>query len=67
MGRKKSGGGGGAGASVCVEVTANDYSVGNALDVYTCKQSANQQWRLLAGGLLSSGNPAEFYCAGACT
>jgi galactosylceramidase len=60
------GGGGGGNASVCVDVTANDYSVGNALNVFACQQSANQRWRLLAGGLLSSGDPAEFYCAGAC-
>ena len=54
------------GASICVDVTAAQYSVGNGLDVYPCQPAANQQWRLLEGGLLSSGDPAEFYCAGAC-
>jgi hypothetical protein len=55
------------GASICVDVTAMDYSVGNALDVFPCQAAAgNQQWRLLNGSLLSSGDPAEFYCAGAC-
>lgn len=54
------------GASICVDVTAMDYSVGNQLDVYPCEPAMNQQWGLLAGGLLSSGDPGEFYCAGAC-
>jgi len=60
------GGGAGGGSIVCVDVTANDYSVGNPLDVYPCQPTPNQQWRVLEGGMLSSGDPAEFYCAGAC-
>jgi len=59
-------GGGGDAVAVCVDVTANDYSVGNPLDVYACQPAANQRWRVLEGGLLSSGDPADFYCAGAC-
>jgi len=54
------------GWSICVDVTAGDYSVGNALDVFPCQPTVNQQWRLLGEGLLTSGDPAEFYCAGAC-
>ncbi len=53
-------------ASICVDVTAADYSVGNALDVYPCQPVSNQQWRVMGGGLLSSGDPGDFYCAGAC-
>ena len=59
-------GGGGDAAPVCVDVTANNYTVGNALDVFACQPANNQRWRLLEGGLLSSGDPAEFYCMGAC-
>ena len=53
-------------ASICVDVTASDYEVGTALDVYPCQPVANQIFLRGAGGLISSGDPADFYCMGAC-
>ena len=54
------------GAPICLDVTADSYALGNQLDVYPCQPVTNQQWRVLDGGLLSSGDPGDFYCAGAC-
>jgi len=54
------------GATLCLDVSANDYSPGSQLDVFPCQASANQQWRVSAEGLLSSGDPLGFFCAGAC-
>ena len=53
------------GASVCLDVTADSYVAGQQLDVYGCQGSANQRWEF-EGGLLSSGDPRGFFCAGAC-
>jgi galactosylceramidase len=54
------------GSPMCLDVTAESYALGNGLDVYPCSPVANQQFRVLEGGLLSSGDPGDFYCAGAC-
>ncbi len=54
-----------SGAPVCLDVTANDYSPQTQLDVYGCQGTSNQRWKF-AGGLLTSGDPEDFFCAGAC-
>lgn len=56
----------------CLDVTADSYTIGQQLDTYNCSGDLNQKWKVrsLAGQgtavVLSSGDPSDFYCAGAC-
>jgi hypothetical protein len=56
------------GSIMCLDVTAQSYEPSNPLDVYPCQDPLvnNQLWSVLNGELFSSGDPAEFYCAGSC-